>query len=107
MEKLDDSGNKNTQKSIKFIKKGISTTPTKERKTEKRPDHFIRYDQLSHFPEIDENSIAVRCKKEGCTFKTNVFCVKCKVHLCFIKGRNCFRCFHDLTSVSVKQKESA
>lgn len=60
---------------------------------EKRPKNEIRYDLYAHLPKIDKSHV-VRCKNENCQMKTSVFCVKCKVHLCFVDDRNCFTDFH-------------
>lgn len=65
-------------------------------KKENKPKNKTRYDGKSHFPEYDTNTYASRCKNEDCDFKTNVICSKCGVHLCFVRGRNCFKDFHVL-----------
>lgn len=61
---------------------------------ETRPDPTIRFDKQCHFLVL--TSREVRCKNEECKKKTSVFCVKCKVHLCLVKNRNCFIKFHQL-----------
>lgn len=61
---------------------------------EKKPATESRYDGYGHFPEYDEKKEAGRCKLEGCRKKVHTFCMKCKVHLCLVKGRNCFFNFH-------------
>lgn len=65
----------------------------KRNKTEKKPSNELRFDKIEHFPEM-ENCTPVRCKNDDCHFKSRVFCIKCKVHLCLIQGRNCFKDFH-------------
>ncbi|GFO07481.1 PiggyBac transposable element-derived protein 4 [Plakobranchus ocellatus] len=55
-----------------------------------RPVLDVRYDNLGHFPEWISR---VRCKA-ACPGFTYVFCVKCKVHFCFNKDRNCFVDYH-------------
>lgn len=68
--------------------------PVKKRnKIEKKPSNEVRYDKIEHFPEM-QDCVPVRCKREDCHFKSRVFCIKCKVHLCLIQGRNCFKDFH-------------
>lgn len=72
----------------------LNQQPVKKRnKTEKKPSDEMRYDKIEHFPEM-QNCVPVRCKKEGCHFKSRAFCIKCKVHLCLSPGRNCFKDFH-------------
>lgn len=68
----------------------------KRAKTEKRPLNKIRYDTVNHWPDIDGNENATRCKNENCMRKTHFFCSKCNVHLCLIQDRNCFKNFHVL-----------
>lgn len=65
---------------------------------EARPVHSLRYDQVGHFPNKNKSKLG-RCKKEGCGKKTNVYCLKCKVHLCFVDDRNCFTSFHFIDGV--------
>lgn len=62
-------------------------------KTEKRPPHHIRYSIGNHTSE--RNDDRVRCKMEGCKYKSNIKCVKCNVHLC-ANNRNCFDDFHNI-----------
>lgn len=66
-----------------------------KKKKEARPFVEKRYDGYNHIPTVDEkkkdNS---RCKLEGCKNKTHIYCTKCEVHVCLIKGRNCFSKFH-------------
>lgn len=71
--------------------------PREEYKSvEVRPKHSIRFDVRNHLPVITATS--VRCKNENCRQKTNVFCDKCKVHLCIVSSRNCFTKFHFLNT---------
>lgn len=64
----------------------------KRRPNEKKPIPNVRFDQHNHFPKVSE--AATKCKKENCHKKTFIYCTKCKNHLCFVKGRNCFTNFH-------------
>lgn len=84
----DESKVQKPKKGTQIIKKTIAN--------EKRPTNSIRYDQYNHFPLISKES--VRCKNEGCSKKNNVYCKKCKVHLCLMNRRNCFTDFHLLNS---------
>lgn len=70
--------------------------PIKKLKSEKRPDHKQRFNDVKHLPVIDKKKL-VRCKKEGCEGKSYVFCSDCKVHLCLniTNNRNCFKDFHE------------
>lgn len=54
----------------------------------------IQYDGGGHFPDHDDKPSKSRCKMDGCKEKTHVCCVRCKVHLCFVKNRNCFLKYH-------------
>lgn len=83
---IEQTGQKRSNSSEKII------VSTKKRNTAK-PEDSDRYDLLGHFPEINRN-LRARCKNETCNLKTSVFCIKCKVHLCLIDGRNCFKNFH-------------
>ncbi|XP_049945878.1 piggyBac transposable element-derived protein 3-like isoform X1 [Schistocerca serialis cubense] len=67
----------------------------KRARTEIRPAPEIRNDLTGHFPGYHDNTEASRCKMPSCKNKTHVFCEKCNVHLCFVKGRNCFKMFHN------------
>lgn len=67
-----------------------------KRSNEKRPPHEVRYDQRGHFPKFDNRKNGTRCKKENCESRTHMQCVKCDVHLCVAKDKNCFYDFHVL-----------
>lgn len=70
-------------------------TPSNSRiRTEVRPIHEVRYDQIGHFPTFDNKSFASRCKNIPCKGQTRVTCIKCNVHLCLNKGKNCFLNYH-------------
>lgn len=73
-------------------KRETKTIKNIKRANEKRPTNTIRYDKYNHLPMISKES--VRCKNEGCSKKNNVYCQKCKVHLCLMNRRNCFTNFH-------------
>ncbi|XP_022167869.1 piggyBac transposable element-derived protein 4-like, partial [Myzus persicae] len=64
----------------------INITPTRSPKNvDKRPLEEVRKDQYGHHPEYDDRKEAIRCKFEGCTGRTHVYCIKCGTHLCFTK----------------------
>ncbi|XP_063921127.1 piggyBac transposable element-derived protein 3-like [Zophobas morio] len=56
------------------------------------PQFDVRTDKVAHFPSY--NKERQRCKRPLCGLKTYFYCVKCKVHLCITKTRNCFAEFH-------------
>ena len=62
----------------------------RQRHVELRPVADVRYDNLGHFPQWVSRG---RCKA-ACPGFTYVSCVKCDVHLCLNKDRNCFRDYH-------------
>lgn len=86
------------------LKRTRSTKPPNTSKTskEKMPLNSLRFNGLQHDIEFDnpnEPRKGFRCKKEGCGLPTTVYCDTCKVHLCFVtgkNGRNCFKRFHKL-----------
>lgn len=69
-----------------------ATPPTNKRPStvEHRPNADVRLDQTGHFPLWTTRG---RCKA-ACPGFTFVYCVKCKLHLCFNKDRNCFTNYH-------------
>lgn len=86
-------------KCVQTCKLGPSKSKTPK---EKMPPHSLRFDGSQHWISCDdpnESRKGRRCKKEGCGLPTTVYCEKCKVHLCFVtgkNGRNCFKSFHQL-----------
>lgn len=70
---------------------------SKRAKYERRPINEIRYDSKDHLPDVDK-SRGSRCKNENCKFTTHIFCTKCRVHLCLLADRNCYKKFHTLGS---------
>lgn len=59
---------------------------------EVRPAAEIARDGVGHFPAHE--GAGTRCKLPGCTGKSRIMCIKCKVHLCLTKDKNCFLSFH-------------
>ena len=51
----------------------------------------VRLDQIGHWPEKgDKRHWCAVCK----SIKTNTYCEKCNVPLCFNKSRNCYKTYH-------------
>lgn len=86
-------------------KSGSQKKTTTER--EQMPKNAIRFDGYKHYLNFDDPSAerkGYRCKL--CGVQTNTFCVKCNVHLCFVrekaksgiprKVRNCHKNFHEI-----------
>ncbi|XP_031358741.1 piggyBac transposable element-derived protein 3-like isoform X1 [Photinus pyralis] len=65
-----------------------------KKKVEIRPTNAQRFDKYDHLPQYDDKKEASRCKNQDCKSRTHIYCQKCKVHLCILKGRNCFSKFH-------------
>lgn len=64
-----------------------------KRPGELRPPTEIARDGVGHLPAHDVGS-GTRCKFPGCKGKSRIKCIKCKVHLCLTKDKNCFLSFH-------------
>ena len=58
------------------------------------PQQDIRLDKVGHFPACSEKRAT--CKLPGCTGKIFMYCIKCEVHLCCSKTKNCFYDFHNV-----------
>lgn len=56
----------------------------------KRPNDVVRFDTLDHWPELTGLQRCKYCKVGRTTTK----CIKCQVHLCYVKTRNCFTAYH-------------
>lgn len=71
------------------------TPPPSKKKRENRPSDSVRLDTVDHLPEHDGKPERSRCKNMICkNGKTNWKCLKCGVHLCLSKEKNCFKSFH-------------
>lgn len=57
------------------------------------PTLEVRSDSVGHWPVIEQ--VRQRCKHPNCKGLTANKCIKCNVHLCFHKKKNCFRDFHE------------
>ena len=70
--------------------------PSKKRPAcEVRPSACVQYDSVCRLPEFDDKKEEAKRCKNCTTNRTHIYCVKFQVHLCFVKGRNCFSTFHD------------
>jgi len=102
---LINVGNVNTPKRQRgrpredsLLENSPSPSPTRARynSREVRPFDETKTDHIGHYPASDDNNEATRCKNKNCKGKTHVYCLKCKVHLCFVvKKKNCFTEFHN------------
>ncbi len=73
-----------TEPQLDFSKSKFSHTPL--------PVEDVRMDATGHWP---LSKLTRRmCRFPACKNKTNVFCEKCSVYLCFTNNNNCFREFH-------------
>lgn len=83
--------------------KTAKTTKTTKTPRETMPLNSIRFNGLQHdinYDNPNEPRKGFRCKFESCGLPTTVYCEVCKVHLCFVtgkNGRNCFKHFHNLS----------
>ncbi|KAF9417592.1 hypothetical protein HW555_005299 [Spodoptera exigua] len=73
--------------------KDIDSVPERQKikkPNAERPFDDVRYDKYDHWPQLTGYQ---RCKycKGG---QASTMCTKCKVHLCYVKGRNCFLAYH-------------
>ncbi|KAJ0068111.1 hypothetical protein NL108_016067 [Boleophthalmus pectinirostris] len=58
------------------------------------PHVSVRRKANAHLPEMIGLKNAMRCRQPGCSGRTRVRCVTCKVFLCLQAGRNCYSGFH-------------
>ena len=75
----------------------VGSSPTLQivprRPGESRPEAEITRDDFGHFSAHDEG-LGTRCKMMGCSGRTRIKCIKCKIHLCLTKNKNCCLAFH-------------
>ncbi|CAG4955975.1 unnamed protein product [Colias eurytheme] len=55
-----------------------------------RPSDQVRYDKFDHWPQLTGYQRCKYCK----IGQASTMCTKCKVHLCYVKNRNCFLAYH-------------
>ena len=66
-------------------------TPKARRLVRVDPCQDSRFDQTGHWPEKKEK----RCRCAVCkSLKTDTYCEKCDIPLCFNECRNCFKAYH-------------
>ena len=72
----------------------LSNTPPQNKRAlaVKRPVDDVRTDGDSHLPQWKEKR--QRCKMNNCERLSYISCLKCGIHLCLNKDRNCFLDFH-------------
>uniref|UniRef100_A0A8C1ND68 Si:ch211-255f4.7 n=1 Tax=Cyprinus carpio TaxID=7962 RepID=A0A8C1ND68_CYPCA len=68
--------------------------PEKKRTVKEVPHISVRRRSNAHIPEVVNLKNAARCRVTGCSGKTRVRCVTCKVFLCLQAARNCYTVFH-------------
>ena len=57
------------------------------------PQKNICLDKVGHFSACSDKRMT--CKRPGCNGKIFMHCMKCDVHLCCSKNKNCFYIFHN------------
>lgn len=70
------------------------STQGKKRPVMAVPHVSVRRRANAHLPEMISLKNAARCRAAGCTGRTRVHCVTCKVFLCLQTERNCYAAFH-------------
>lgn len=58
------------------------------------PHVSVRRRANAHLPEMISLKNAARCRAPGCTGRSRIRCVTCKVFLCLQADRNCYSAFH-------------
>lgn len=59
------------------------------------PPDDVRFDGIDHLPmSEEEKKVRCRCQQQNCKSRSQIYCVKCRVHLCCNSDRNCFLKFH-------------
>ena len=72
----------------------ISSPTAKKNRGSIRPVPDVRFDLIEHWPQSIDGE-PQRCKLENCCGRSRIQCMKCNVHLCLNKHRNCFHAFHN------------
>lgn len=93
-EVLIKQGNEISRRKVGRPSKDDVPVQPSRKTTEVRPLADVQFDNVNHMPEHTEVSLPGRCKNVGCKGKSRWICIKCKVHLCLQKNRNCFTNFH-------------
>lgn len=66
----------------------------KRRPVKAVPHVSFRRKANAHLPEVAKLKNAARCRAKGCSGRTRVQCVTCKVFLCLQADGNCYTAFH-------------
>ena len=66
------------------------STPKRPKLVKPKPYDSIRYDGIQHWPE----EVADKTRCQLCSTYARIQCSKCKVSLCLVQNRNCFKIFH-------------
>ena len=72
---------------------GISSPTEKKNPVSIRLVPDVRFDLMEHWPQSIDGEPQC-CKLENCGGRSRIQCMKCNVHLCLNKHRNCFHAFH-------------
>ncbi|KAJ2937295.1 hypothetical protein O0L34_g19536 [Tuta absoluta] len=71
-------------------------TTSRKRKYIPQPPPQLRTAMAAHLPMIDDENNNHRCRLPGCkSKKARVFCSTCRMHLCLVVGRNCYKQYHE------------
>ena len=91
---IRDAGSGLIECKAKIGRPGASglSPPLKPKCTSKRTSADARHDGVDHQPLWSDKR--QRCKYSCCEALSYVKCVKCNVHLCLNKERNCFTAYH-------------
>ena len=92
--KIGKSAEISTRRGRPSSSPGSSPRPTKRQNIERRPLREVQTDNCQHMPEHDQKKEATRCKYNRCNQRSHIYCIKCNVHLCLNRERNCFSNFH-------------
>jgi Transposase IS4 len=67
---------------------------TRRRSVVPAPAASFRIASARHLPEMAASAHSMRCRNDGCSGKTKVRCISCRVFLCMTAERNCFKNYH-------------
>lgn len=55
------------------------------------PTDDIRFDGIDHLPTTEKDTgVRCRCQQTGCKSRSQIYCIKCRVHLYCNSDRDCF-----------------
>lgn len=64
-----------------------------DRRSSQDPSVEQRIQGAIHMPDITKG-LQKRCAATKCKYKSTICCTKCKVYLCLVANRNCFKEYH-------------